>query len=56
MLYWYVPDESHVLLHDLVELDDQMAFIEESVAILAKDVKKLQSRVVPMVKDQWNIV
>lgn len=40
-----------MLLHDLVELDDQMVFIKESVAILARDVKKLQSRVIPMVKD-----
>ncbi|XP_015159124.1 uncharacterized protein [Solanum tuberosum] len=41
MLRRYVPDESHVLQYDAVELDDRLIFVEEPVAILASGVKIL---------------
>ncbi|WMV13413.1 hypothetical protein MTR67_006798 [Solanum verrucosum] len=50
MLRRYVPDESHVLQYDAVELDDRLTFVEETVAILARDVRRLHSRAIPVVK------
>lgn len=38
MLRRYIPGESHVLPYDSVELDDSLTFVEEPVAILARDV------------------
>ncbi|WMV18795.1 hypothetical protein MTR67_012180 [Solanum verrucosum] len=53
MLRRYVPDESHVLQYDAVELDDRLTFVEEPVAILARDVRRLHSRAIPIVKVRW---
>ena len=53
MLRRYVPDESHVLQYDAVELDDRLTFVEEPVAILARDVRRLRSRAIPVVKVRW---
>jgi len=53
MLRRYVPDESHVLQYDVVELDDRLTFVEEPVAILARDVRRLRSRAIPVVKVHW---
>ncbi|KAH0757160.1 hypothetical protein KY290_020653 [Solanum tuberosum] len=53
MLRRYVPDESHVLQYDAVELDDRLTFVEEPVAILARDVRRLRSRAIPVVKVHW---
>lgn len=53
MLRRYIPDESHVLQYDAIELDDHLTFVEEPVAILARDVRKLRSRAIPIVKVRW---
>ncbi|XP_015159809.1 uncharacterized protein, partial [Solanum tuberosum] len=53
MLRRYVPDESHVLQYDAVELDDRLTFVEEPVAILARDVRRLRSTAIPVVKVRW---
>ena len=50
MLRRYVPDESHVIQYDAVDLDDSLRYIEEPVAILARDVRRLRSRAIPVVK------
>ena len=42
-----------MLLYDAVELDDRLTFVEEPVAILARDVRKLRSRAIPIVKVCW---
>ncbi|WMV32470.1 hypothetical protein MTR67_025855 [Solanum verrucosum] len=39
MLCRCVPNESHVLQYDSVELDDHLASVEDPVAILARDVR-----------------
>ncbi|CAN4115603.1 unnamed protein product [Withania somnifera] len=54
MLRRYMPDESHVIQEDLVRLDESRSFVEEPVRILAKEVRKLRSREIPMVKVRWN--
>ncbi|WMV54255.1 hypothetical protein MTR67_047640 [Solanum verrucosum] len=54
-------DESHVLQYDVVELDDHLqydvvelddhlTYIEDLVVILARDVRQLRSRAIPVVK------
>ncbi|WMV37771.1 hypothetical protein MTR67_031156 [Solanum verrucosum] len=53
MLRRYVPDEFHVIQYDAVDLDDSLRYIEEPVAILARDVRQLLSRAIPVVKVQW---
>ena len=53
MLRRYIPDESHVLQYDAIELDDHLTFVEEPFAILARDVRKLRSRAIPIVKVRW---
>lgn len=54
MLRWYIPDESHVLQYDSIQMDKSLAFVEEPVLILAKDMRKLRSREISVVKVQWN--
>ncbi|XP_055814550.1 uncharacterized protein LOC129884246 [Solanum dulcamara] len=49
----YVPDESHVLQYDSVDLDNRLSYIEEPVAILDRDVRQLHSRAIPVVKVYW---
>ncbi|KAH0643764.1 hypothetical protein KY290_035213 [Solanum tuberosum] len=53
MLRRYVPDESYVLQYDAVELDDRLTFVEEPVVILARDVRRLRSRAIAVVKVRW---
>ncbi|XP_069155859.1 uncharacterized protein [Solanum lycopersicum] len=53
MLRRYIPDESYVLQYDAIELDDHLTFVEEPVAIIARDVRKLRSRAIPIVKVRW---
>ncbi|WMV38610.1 hypothetical protein MTR67_031995 [Solanum verrucosum] len=50
MLRRYVPDESHVLQYGAVELDDRLTFVDELVVILARNVRRLRTRVIPIVK------
>lgn len=46
----YILDESHILKCDSIELDDHLTFIKDSMAILAKDVRQLGTRVILMIK------
>ncbi|XP_055814137.1 uncharacterized protein LOC129883520 [Solanum dulcamara] len=49
----YVPDESYVLLLDLVELGPDLTFEEEPIAILERQVRKLRTKEIDSVKVQW---
>ncbi|XP_015169533.1 uncharacterized protein [Solanum tuberosum] len=49
----YVPDESHVLQYDAVELDDHLTYIDETVSILNRVVRQLRSTTTPVVKVCW---
>ena len=44
MLRKYIPDESHVLSLDSVELGPDLTFEEESIAILDRQVRKLRTK------------
>ena len=53
MLRRYILDESRVLQYDAVELDDRLTFVEEPVAILTRDVRKLRLRSIPIFNIRW---
>ena len=44
MLRKYVHDPSHIIQHHLVELDENLSYSEQSVAITDRLVKRLQSK------------
>ena len=53
MLRRYIPDESHVISYDSVELSSDLSYEEEPVAILNREVRRLRSKEIPSVKVQW---
>ncbi|CAN4124986.1 unnamed protein product [Withania somnifera] len=54
MLRRYTPNESHVIHDDSVQLDENLSFVEKPVKILAKEVRKLRSGEIPVVKVRWS--
>ena len=46
----YIPDESHVIHWESIKLIERLSFVEEPVCILARNVRRLRSRVIPVVK------
>ncbi|CAN4096794.1 unnamed protein product [Withania somnifera] len=52
MLRLYMYNESYVIYEDSVRLDENLSFVEEPVKILAKEVRKLRSGEIPVVKVQ----
>ena len=53
LCYRYIPDPSHVLTWDSVQLDEQLTFVEEPMLILVHNVRWLCTREIPIVKVQW---
>ena len=53
MLRKYIPDESHVLSLDSVELGPDLAFEEEPIVILDRQIRKLRTKEIASVKVQW---
>ena len=53
MLRKYISDPSHVLQPQSVELNEDLTFEEEPVAIVDYQVHQLRSKVIPMVKVIW---
>ena len=53
MLQKYLPDESHVLQPQAVEVDSQMSYVE-AITIVDRQVRKLHSKEIPSVKVIWN--
>ncbi|GKD72739.1 hypothetical protein Tco_1331021, partial [Tanacetum coccineum] len=37
-----------------IEIDENLRFVEESIEIVERDVKKLKRRRIPLVKVRWN--
>ena len=54
MLQKYLSDESHVLQPQVVKVDSQMSHVEKPIAIVDKQVCKLRSKEIPLVKVIWN--
>ena len=53
MLRKYISDPSHVLQPQSVELNEDLMFEEEPVAIVDYQVRQLKSKIIPMVKVLW---
>ena len=53
MLRKYMPDPSHVLEYQPVELDEDLTYEEQPVQILDRKEQKLRSRSIPIVKVLW---
>ncbi|XP_057984523.1 uncharacterized protein LOC131169325 [Hevea brasiliensis] len=49
----YVSNPSHVLQQDTVELNENLTFEEQSVAIVDYQIRQLQSKQISMVKVLW---
>ncbi|XP_073030636.1 uncharacterized protein [Primulina eburnea] len=49
----YEPDPSHVLDISEVQLDPDVSYVERPVCILDRSERKLRSKLIPMVKVQW---
>ena len=53
MLRKYISDPSHMLQPQSVDLNGDLTFEEEPVAIVDYQVRQLRSKVIPMVKVLW---
>ena len=53
MLRKYLPNPSHVLSLPAIQLDENLSYEEEPIAIVDRQVKKLHSEEVPVVKLIW---
>ncbi|KAA0047195.1 pol protein [Cucumis melo var. makuwa] len=53
MLRKYVPDPSHVVDYEPLEIDENLSYTEQPVEVLAKEVKTLRNKEIPLVKVLW---
>ncbi|KAA0051522.1 ty3-gypsy retrotransposon protein [Cucumis melo var. makuwa] len=53
MLRKYVPDPSHVVDYEPLEIDENLSYTEQPVGVLAREVKVLRNREIPFVKILW---
>ncbi|WCJ24572.1 hypothetical protein M5689_006522 [Euphorbia peplus] len=54
MLRKYVHDPSHVLHPEAIKISEDLSHEEQPVAIVDHQVRKLQSKSIPMVKVLWS--
>ncbi|KAL0537039.1 hypothetical protein IC582_026007 [Cucumis melo] len=53
MLRKYVPDPSHVVDYEPLEIDENLSYAEQLVEVLAREVKTLRNKEIPLVKVLW---
>ncbi|KAL0554785.1 hypothetical protein IC582_008713 [Cucumis melo] len=53
MLRKYVPDPSHVVDYETLEIDENLSYTEQPVEVLAREVKTLRNKEIPLVKVLW---
>ncbi|KAL0546451.1 hypothetical protein IC582_016360 [Cucumis melo] len=53
MLRKYVSDPSHVVDHEPLEIDENLSYTEQPVEVLAREVKTLRNKEIPLVKVLW---
>ncbi|KAA0063860.1 pol protein [Cucumis melo var. makuwa] len=53
MLRKYVPDPSHVVDYEPLEIDENLRYTEQPVEVLAREVKTLRNKEIPLVKVLW---
>ena len=50
----YIRDESHVLDYSELELQPDLSYTEQPMAIVDRSVKTLKNRTIPLVLVSWN--
>ncbi|KAA0032780.1 pol protein [Cucumis melo var. makuwa] len=53
MLRKYVPDPSHVVDYEPLEIDENLSYTEQPGEVLAREVKTLRNKEIPLVKVLW---
>ncbi|KAL5541756.1 hypothetical protein UlMin_009466 [Ulmus minor] len=53
MLKKYVPDLSHILEHESIEVQEDLTYEEKPIQILDRKEKTLRNKVIPLVKVLW---
>jgi hypothetical protein len=53
MLKRYIPDSSHVIEHESIEIQPDLSYQEQPVAIHDRKEKKLRNKSVNLVKVLW---
>ncbi|KAL0561578.1 hypothetical protein IC582_002012 [Cucumis melo] len=53
MLRKYVPDPSHVVDYEPLKIDENLSYTEQPVEVLAREVKMLRNKEIPLVKVLW---
>lgn len=53
MLHRCIPVESYVLQYDLIELDNHLMFVKETITILVRDIRHLHPKAILVVMVQW---
>ncbi|KAL0549604.1 hypothetical protein IC582_014090 [Cucumis melo] len=53
MLRKYVPDPSHVVDYEPLEIDENLGYVEQPIEVLAREVKSLRNKEIPLVKVLW---
>ena len=53
MLRRYKSDSSHIVSSETIELRPDLTYEEEPVEILAREVKELRNKQIPLVKVLW---
>ena len=53
MLRRYRSDQSHVVSLEMIEFRPDLTYEEELIEILAREVKELQKKRIPLVKVLW---
>ncbi|KAA0032931.1 pol protein [Cucumis melo var. makuwa] len=55
MLRKYVPDPSHVVDCEPLEIDENLSYAEQPVEVLAREVKTLRNKEIPWLKSYGGI-
>ncbi|XP_057522400.1 uncharacterized protein LOC130802407 [Amaranthus tricolor] len=50
----YIHDSSHVLVHEPLQIDENLAYEERPIRILDRQVKELRNKRIPQVKVLWS--
>ena len=53
MLKKYVADPSHVIRHEVIQVQEDLSYEEKPVKILAREEKTLRNKTIPLVKVLW---
>ena len=54
MLRKYIPDPSHVLQPQMVDINEDLSYEEYPVAVVDCQVRQLRTKDIPMVKVMWS--